>query len=95
MRLKLFIALLCLSCFFQTNAQKETGNWYFSDQQGFSFNSGSMQPIGGIPSNVNFFDNTIVCSDANGNLNFIYNAYPSIVLNRNYQQMAGDRKSVV
>ncbi|MBK8495228.1 MAG: hypothetical protein IPL50_09470 [Chitinophagaceae bacterium] len=38
---------------------------------------------------MSVLDNTIVCSDANGNLNFIYNASPSIVLNRNYQQMAG------
>ncbi len=89
MRPKLIISLLYLCCLLQANAQKETGNWYFSDQQGFSFNSGTMQPIGGIPANIFFNDFTTVCSDAAGNLKFIYNASPYAVLNRNYQQMAG------
>lgn len=90
MQLRIIIILVYLFCFFHVYAQKETSNWYFTDHQGISFNTGSPQPITGIPANLQFGDNTIVCSDVNGNLNFICtNGYPATILDRNYNAMPG------
>ena len=78
-------------CFFDADAQKETNNWFFSNNQGISFNGSTPQQIPGIPmSNVYFGNVTTTCSDQNGNLNFIYSYTNSVVIyNRNYSVMPG------
>ena len=87
---KLFILILYISTLTEARAQKETSNWYFSSNEGISFNTGSPQPIQGIPSAIYFYDSETICSDANGNVRFICTpGYPSIVMDKNYNQMPG------
>lgn len=51
---------------------------------------GGGQTISGIPASNNYGNNTAVCSDANGNVNFICTlGYPGKVYDRNYDVMPG------
>lgn len=90
MKIKLTAFLLFISCSCRVAAQKETNNWFFSSNQGVSFNSGSLQTINGIPASNSYGNNTVVCSDENGNVNFICSlGYPGKVYDRNYAVMPG------
>ena len=90
MKTKLLLFLFFTSISFCVTAQKETNNWFFSGSQGISFNTGALQTISGIPPANAYSNNITVCSDANGNVNFICsNGYPAKVYDRNYGAMPG------